>query len=138
MILAGRSGTGKNHLAIAIIMAVMQQGYRAVLIPVSQLIQRIRATWAHDVKETEEEIIRKFIDIDLLVIDEIGRQSGSQNEKNLLFQVVDGRYRLVRPTIIISNYSPQKIEQKIGTATYDRLREGGGQLLNFTWDSYRC
>lgn len=139
LILHGPPGTGKNHLATAICVEVKKAGFSAAIITASDLLSRIRDTWgaAVEYSPSETQIIQKFGEIDLLVIDEVGRQSGSQNEKNIFFRVINARYEAVVPTIILSNYSCEEIAQWIGQATYDRLREGGGQAIEFAWKSQR-
>lgn len=137
MVLRGNVGTGKNHLACAIARQVSAQGYSSLLLTVSEIIQRIRATWDRQSPETEAEIIERFADVNLLILDEVGRQYGSEAEKITQFQVIDARYRAMRPTIIISNLLPTEISGYLGGAAYDRLRENDGILVNFDWESHR-
>ena len=137
MVLRGNVGTGKNHLACAIARQISPQGYSSVLLTVSEIIQRIRATWDRQSPETETEIIERFADVNLLILDEVGRQYGSEAEKITLFQVIDARYRAMRPTMVISNLLPTEIIDYLGRAAYDRLRENDGILVNFDWESHR-
>lgn len=134
MVLRGNIGTGKNHLACAIARQVSTQGYSSVLLTVSEIIQRIRATWDRLSPETETEIIERFADVNLLILDEVGRQYGSEAERITLFQVIDARYRAMRPTMVISNLLLTEINDYLGRAAYDRLRENGGIFVNFNWD----
>ena len=134
MVLRGNIGTGKNHLACAIARRVSAQGYSSVLLTVSEIIQRIRATWDRLSPETETEIIERFADVNLLILDEVGRQYGSEAERITLFQVIDARYRAMRPTMVISNLLLTEINDYLGRAAYDRLRENGGIFVNFNWD----
>jgi len=139
MVLRGNVGTGKNHLACAIARKVSEQeGFSSLLLTVSEIIQRIRATWDRQSAETEAEIIERFAGVSLLILDEVGRQYGSEAEKITLFQVIDARYRAMRPTMVISNLLPREIGEYLGEAAYDRLRENGGRLVNFDWISHRA
>ncbi|PKN23201.1 MAG: DNA replication protein DnaC [Deltaproteobacteria bacterium HGW-Deltaproteobacteria-3] len=137
MVLRGNIGTGKNHLACAIARQVSAQGYSSLLLTVAEIIQRIRATWDRQSQETEAEVIERFAEVNLLILDEVGRQYGSEAEKITQFQVIDARYRAMRPTIIISNLLPAEISTYLGGAAYDRLRENDGILVNFDWESHR-
>ncbi|MDG4475603.1 ATP-binding protein [Thiovibrio frasassiensis] len=137
MVLQGNVGTGKNHLACAIARQVSQQGYSSLLLTVAEVIQRVRATWDPQSSEKETEIIERFADVDLLILDEVGRQYGSGAEKITLFQVIDARYRAMRPTIVISNLLPTEMGSYLGGAAYDRLRENHGVLVEFYWESHR-
>lgn len=137
MVLRGNVGTGKNHLACAIARQVSEQGYSSLLVTVSEILQRIRSTWGRNLPENDGEIIDRFADVNLLILDEVGRQYGTDAEKLDLFKVIDARYRAMRPTMVISNLSPVKICDYLGEAAYDRLRENDGRLVNFDWMSHR-
>jgi len=139
LILRGNPGTGKNHLATAISKSVMQHGYSALNATAFEIIQRIRATWSPTSAEMEEWVIKEFSKIDLLVIDEVGRQYKSKDGSDSIeiFNVIDARYRLVKPTVIISNQDREGLKTYLGEASFDRLRQGGGKLANFDWQSAR-
>lgn len=139
LILRGNPGTGKNHLAVAITKAIVARGYSALHATAYEIVCRIRETWGKRLQnaETEQEVTKALGDVDLLVMDEVGRQYGTQGEQIHLFHVIDQRYRLMKPTIVISNRQPDEIRAYLGDAAYDRLREGGGVLVNFDWDSNR-
>lgn len=64
-------------------------------------------------------------------------QFGSETEKLILFEILNGRYEHVLPTILISNLTETELIQYIGTRCHDRLQEGGGASLSFLWESYR-
>lgn len=139
LILRGKPGTGKNHLAVAITKRVLAQGHTALHATAYEIICRIRETWGRRQPgdQTEQDVTRALGEVDLLVIDEVGRQYGTEGEQIHLFHVIDHRYRLMKPTIVISNKEPDEIRAYLGEAAYDRLREGGGQMVHFDWESHR-
>jgi DNA replication protein DnaC len=139
LILRGNPGTGKNHLAVAITKQVLARGYSALHATAYEIVCRIRETWGQRQPgaQTEQDVTRALGDVDLLVIDEVGRQYGTEGEQIHLFHVIDHRYRLMKPTIVISNKEPDEIRAYLGDAAYDRLREGGGLLVHFDWQSHR-
>lgn len=142
LILVGVPGTGKTHLACAVANVVMNQGYTALFTTVSEMIKRIRSTWSKDSGETEEKVINGLVSVDLLIIDEVGIQYGTEAEKIQLFEVINRRYEDVKPTIIISNLPPESADGKdlktyLGERSFDRLRENGGKALIFSGSSKR-
>lgn len=141
LILRGNPGTGKNHLAAAILLAALDQGFSGLQATAFELVARIKETWQRGDSAAREEreldMIRKFARVDLLVIDEVGRQFGREADQILLFHILDGRYRNGLPTIVLSNRATDEIRQYLTPAGYDRLRQQGGQLINFDWDSAR-
>ena len=48
-------------------------------------------------------MVAGFIRPDLLILDEVGVQFGSETEKMILFEIINGRYEQLKPTIVISN-----------------------------------
>ena len=74
---------------------------------------------------------------DLLILDEVGVQFGSDTEKLILFDVLNERYEKRRPTLVLSNLSLPDVEQYLGERIFDRLREDGGEAVVFDWESHR-
>lgn len=137
LIFSGSHGTGKNHLAVAIARVVLGMGRSVLQVTAHDLILRLRQTWKkNDDGPAESAILRQFGAADLLIIDEIGKQFGGPAEEVHLFGVINRRYLDLKPTIVISNESPQGIEKYLGTAAFDRLCERG-LLLQFDWPSLR-
>lgn len=137
VILTGCPGTGKTHLACALLYEAKKQGYSVRFTNVRKLVRSVRDTWKEGAAESESQVIDRYIDLDLLVIDEVGVQAKSENEQHIIFDVLNGRYENVKPTIILSNEDLATIREIIGERAYDRLREGGGKAFAFDWDSYR-
>ncbi len=136
LILQGNPGTGKNHLAAAIARTVLSMGRTVLQATAWEMISRIRETWRENAGPSEREIVRRFSEVDLLILDEVGKQMGTDSERIHLFEIIDHRYREMRPTIILSNETPVGIEACLGRAAYDRLCHYG-TLVQFTWPSYR-
>lgn len=137
LVLTGNPGTGKTHLAIAIARYVMRSGRDALYARAYEAIQAVKETYSKDAKRTEREVIAEFVRPDLLVLDEIGVQFGTDAEKVILYAIINGRYDRGLPTVIVSNLDLSEIESFIGDRAFDRLRENGGKVLRFKWDSYR-
>ena len=76
-------------------------------------------------------MLKTFTDCGLLILDEVGIQAGTENERNILFDVLNTRYADMRPTIVISNLKLVEITNYLGTRIIDRLSENGGQVVPF-------
>lgn len=135
LILTGNPGTGKTHLAIGLGRDLAKLGFFCVYKNLSGIIRDVRATWSSENK-SEDEVINRLKSVDLLIIDEIGAQAGSDNERNIIFEIINGRYERVKPTVIISNYSIAEVADFISERSVDRITQGGG-VLNFNWESQR-
>ena len=136
-VFCGRPGTGKTHLACALAHAAIRVRQRAMFTTTVRLVRRIKETWSKGSEESESQAIRAFTAPDLLVLDEVGVQFGSETEKLLLFDVLNERYEAQRSTIIISNLDLDGVKAFLGERVFDRMREDGGQYIAFTWESYR-
>ncbi|MFP4104844.1 MAG: ATP-binding protein [Phycisphaerae bacterium] len=137
LILAGTPGTGKTHLAIGIAWQVMDAGHTAAFTTTMDAIRRVRETYSRDSRETERQALESLSQPDLLILDEVGVQLGTEAERMTLFEILNRRYQDMRPTILISNLSLDGIEEYLGQRGMDRMREGGGRAVVFDWGSYR-
>lgn len=134
LIMVGGVGTGKTHLACGLVREVITSGRTAKFTTVQKLIREVRASWG---TKTEQSVIDDFAKLDLLVIDEVGVQAGSENERNILFDIINSRYEDMRSTVIITNCDIDGIKNYLGERVVDRLRENGGRLIQFAGKSYR-
>lgn len=149
VILSGGPGTGKTHLSVGVANHVIEMGGTAMFSTVAGLVRRVRESWTNKT-ETEQEVIDLYSQPDLLIIDEIGVQSGSENEHQILFDIMNSRYENMRPTILLTNLpildirKPNgEVEKKglqgfVGDRVLDRMREGGGKAFTLNWTSYRA
>lgn len=136
MIMVGGVGTGKTLLASAMLDSLVDEN-RCEIIKVIDAVRELKASWNKDATTTEEAIIKYFVGLDLLILDEVGSQFGSDTEKLFIFDIIDGRYQDMKPTILISNLDIDGIKEVIGERCVDRLREGGGMMIAFDWASSR-
>lgn len=137
--LIGNSGTGKTHLACAVANHVMRNcGGTARFLSISDLNRLIRESKRFDATVSESEMIDTLASHDLLVIDEIGIQSGTDAESRAVFDVFNERYQRMVPTIFLSNLSLDDFQAALGMRIIDRIKEGGGEILIFNWGSYRA
>lgn len=137
LVLAGGPGTGKTHLAAAIGQHVIREFQSAVMFDtVSHALRRIKDTYRRDSEQTETEVIGTMVACDLLILDEIGAQTGSEHEKQLMFEILNERYQYMKSTILISNLNATELETFLGQRVMDRYRECG-VILAFDWASHR-
>lgn len=137
LVFCGGVGAGKTHLAVGICHEVIKQDRVAVFSSVLSAVRSIKETYRKGSELTEGEAIQNLVDPDLLVLDEVGVQFGSETEKMYLFEVINGRYQALKPTIVISNLAKDPLTEYLGERVIDRLREGGGRMVVFDWPSYR-
>ena len=136
--LLGNAGTGKTHLACAVGRHVIQNcNGLARFASVSEINRLVREAKSFDSEISETEVIQSLGGYDLLIIDEVGVQSGTEAESRALFDVFNERYQNCKPTILISNLSPAGFREAVGDRIADRVKEDGGEVLMFNWGSAR-
>ncbi len=124
LLFLGSCGTGKTHLACAIMIELLKEYafsypryYKA-----SEIFSAVRSTYQAGASTNEEETLKFFSSIQLLVIDEVGVQKGSEAEKRILFSILDNRVTSNKPTILMSNLGPKALAELLGDRLYDRVR----------------
>lgn len=137
IVMCGGVGTGKTMLASACVNTLLSQGRRCRIIKLIDLIRELKDTWRRGSGQTETQLINHYATLDLLVLDEVGLQFDSDTEKLFIFDVLDGRYQNMLPTILISNLDITGVKQAIGERVVDRLREDGAKVLAFRGSSNR-
>lgn len=135
LLLLGKAGTGKSHLASAILQAIMPK-HCGMYTTASDVIDMVRETWRRDSEKSQGKVLHMLSSVPLLVIDEVGVQYGTESEQNTLFQILDRRYRDRKPVILMANLKPAELQALLGDRVYDRLREVSRVVL-FDWESFR-
>ena len=133
----GVTGTGKTHLAIGILQHVTEKGGTGYYTTVMDMLGRIKSTYSRNADESEDQVIRFLSSVDLLVIDEVGRQMDTCYETAQLFRLLEKRHRELKPTLLVSNMGLAELKAFLGEPIVDRFREGGGVAMLFDWGSGR-
>lgn len=144
VVIWGDVGTGKTHLAYAILNKwcdkiningyYMYRSNQIVYTSVKDIIDDIRAMWKSG--DYSYSIVYYCKKAKVLIIDEVGVQYGSDSERIELFDIFNDRYNNCLPTIAMSNYSPEKIKPVLGLRIYDRLF-GGAKVFELKGKSHR-
>lgn len=142
LIMTGRPGTGKNHLSCCIGLEAIKSGMKVVFGRVDQLIRFVRDTYRSGSNMTEMQAINKLVGCDLLIMDEVGTERGTDEDRRLIFSLLDDRYSNMKSTILISNHPVKSaggvdgLDKILGARIIDRMRECGDVIV-FDWESYR-
>jgi DNA replication protein DnaC len=89
-----------------------------------------------EVGGSEKEAVREFTRPYFLVIDAYEVRGETAFENRILDHVIDLRYDAMKPTLIISNDTPEKFSQSVGLSIIDRIKETGG-IVEMNWGSFR-
>ena len=137
LILEGRPGLGKTHLAIAISYKAIQHGHDALFVPATNIIDDL-------VVAAKEGRLREATDVylqpDVLIIDEVGYLQHADSAANVLYGVIDGRCHAKRPMIFTTNkplreWGAVLHDRHLAEAILDRILEHGShiELVGRSW-----
>jgi DNA replication protein DnaC len=121
LLLYGTVGTGKSYYSACICNALVEEGYDVLMTNFSRLTNAIQGTF--DGKNEYIDSLQRYA---LLVIDDLGAERSTEYMQQMVFDIVDSRYRSGMPFIITTNLSAEEIKkpQEIGYARiYDRILE---------------
>jgi DNA replication protein DnaC len=136
IVIVGKSGTGKTHLAAALGYAACFQRKRVLFTTASALVSEL-------IDHHERRRLRRFFHrldrLDLLIVDEIGYGRFSELETQLLFEALRAGYERLS-LVITTTVSPDKWGEAFGSeyvaqAAADRLTDRG-HLLEATGEAY--
>lgn len=135
LVLIGPVGTGKDHLAVCVACAAAEAGFTVAHL--------VGASWFEECRERmfdhQYPIARKFRLADFLVMSDPQPVRGvvSDAQARWLYELLDERYRLKRPTIATLNAeSATDAAGRCGEASIDRLRHRA-MVVWCQWPSYR-
>jgi len=132
VLLYGKSGTGKSHLASAAVVL-----NNAEYTTWEFLDLRIRSTYnSYAAKKTEYQMIMHYCTIPFLVIDEIEKGKNEDAKMRCLSLICRERHERNRPLWLAGNCNYEWVKTMLDSSVIDRLKEKG-KSFNFDWESYR-
>ena len=121
LLLYGPVGTGKTFFACEVANALIDKGYPVMVTNFARLTNIIQESF-----EDRQKYIDSLNDFKLLVIDDLGAERKSEYMQEMVFNIVDSRYRAGLPFIITTNLTISEIKEPtdIGNSRiYDRILE---------------
>src|SRR5215510_4745996 len=137
LLLFGPPGGGKSHLAAAIGLALIENGWRVLFTRTTDLVQKLQVARRELILEAA---ITKLDRYDLLILDDIAYVTKDQAETSVLFELIAARYE--RRSLLITANQPFGEWGKIFTdktmtlAAIDRLVHHA-TILEMNVESYR-
>lgn len=130
--LVGSVGTGKTHLAVAILKERLLFGTEGRFMPVYALLNTLRTAE----REEQRRLIADMYEVDFLVLDELGTDKGTDWVISQLHAILDTRINNCLPTLITSNLDNNQLKDYLSQRLYSRLMSVN-KVIYLTGKDYR-
>lgn len=120
ILLWGTVGTGKTYYAAAVANALIDNGYSVLMTNFARLSNQIQGTWE------KNDVIDDLSRYSLLILDDLGAERKSEYMQEIVFNIIDSRYRTGLPFFITTNLTIEEIKKPVDiscTRIYDRILE---------------
>lgn len=140
----GTNGTGKTHLAASIALQLISREIPVIFRTGDDLLSDIKRTYENrEVRESE--VFGIYKNVDLLIIDDLGKEQCTDWSMSALYSIINARYEDMKPTIVTTNYSadnliramiPKGMDDTKAVAIVSRLRETS-TVITMAWKDIR-
>ncbi|WP_028551738.1 DnaA ATPase domain-containing protein [Paenibacillus sp. UNC451MF] len=117
-------GTGKSYLTHCIGNELTRLKYRSIYVTEQKLFQDIKSTYRKDSEESEEEVLWRYHNVPILLIDDLFKSQYKDWAEDKMFHLLEARNCPGRVTIINGNYAPNRIDiamERNGSAVSSRI-----------------
>lgn len=104
VVLYGPVGTGKTFAAACVANALIDQGRPVLMTSFSRIGNILQA------ERNRQEYLDEFARYDLIVIDDLGAERNTSYMDEIVFSVIDTRYRQKKPLIVTTNLSGDQLK----------------------------
>lgn len=135
LLLAGNSGVGKTHLAVAVAQRLYdEKGVRSQFWDFRELMREIRRSYDAETRTTEFAVLDPVVSCDLLILDDLGSARFTEWMMDTLFYVLNTRYLDKLPTLVTTNY--MDIEPELIAKDREHAATGNGRAADLAGMPY--
>lgn len=134
LLFTGTTGTGKTHISTAIAKTVISKGYYVLY----DTIQNVISAFETDTfRRGSESVSEKFLECDLLVLDDLGTEFSTQFTVSCIYNLINTRYNRGLSTVISTNLTPKELMSFYDARIYSRLIGNGTSITVFDGNDFR-
>jgi DNA replication protein DnaC len=113
LLFVGEPGTGKTHLAVGVMRALIEKGHECVFFDYQNLLDRIRASYDSSSGTTDREAYGTALDADVLVLDDLGAHRVTEWVEDTVTSIITYRCNHRKPLIATTNLPDPDVTGKM-------------------------
>ena len=121
LLFAGPPGTGKTHIAVAVLRAMIARGFEGVFFDFRNLLDRIRSGYDQASGTMDKEAYRNALETDFVLLDDIGAHRVTDWVEDTITSIVTYRCNHKRPTLITTNLRDPETGDARGSGLQDDI-----------------
>lgn len=122
LLLVGDTGTGKTHLAVAALKAIMDRGHEGLFFDFQNLLDRIRSGYDAASGTSDRAAYRNAMDADVLLLDDLGSHRVTEWVEDTVTSIITYRCNHQKPLIATTNLDVEE------TGSINYTTPGGTQV----------
>jgi DNA replication protein DnaC len=119
LLIIGPCGSGKTYLAAAMVKERIEASLEAGFVRCQDFYGEIREGYRKNA--SEKHLIESYVKVPLLVLDDLATGSMSEFERRYALELIDKRLNALRPTVITTNWSLERISEQFDDRVASRL-----------------
>ncbi|MEF2837145.1 MAG: ATP-binding protein, partial [Oscillospiraceae bacterium] len=135
LLFSGSTGLGKTFLSACIARAVADRGCSVVYETANHLFAKLEQAKFNPSEEARREAA-KFLECDLLIIDDLGTEMPGQFVTAALYSLLNDRLLMAKPMVISTNLTVEEMSRRYSPQIASRL-QGGFLGLTFVGEDIR-
>ena len=128
LIITGKSGVGKTHLATAILNKLTEKDMLVLMGRLILLLDVIKDTF-RDFSSKEKDIIELYSKVDMLIIDDLGTERISSWALEKLYTIIENRNENKLPIIVTTRFNKESLLDRFSQSEDEELSEAVIQKL---------
>lgn len=106
LLLYGPCGTGKTFAAACVANALLDKGYTCLMTNFHRIVSKVSG-----MRDDKLDFLDSFNRYDLLILDDLGAERDTEYMAEMVYNIIDARYRAGFPMIITTNLTSEKLKQ---------------------------
>ena len=137
LVISGTVGAGKTHLGYGMVREVMRASRSAYRQTVQAVLDRLKESYSPREVLTPKELKKALVEVDLLVLDEVGKLAATDHNDAVLSEIIDKRWENEKATVLITNLRLEEMGHALGGDPAVSRIFSSGYLVKIDGDDHR-